>query len=153
MMQRHFLPTGPIKVLCVDDDIYLTDLLRYALSHDGYAVEVANTGADALRTAQADPPDVVVLDVNLPDVNGFTLCNRFRKVLHLPVIMLTARSLDTDMVTGFQQGADDYVAKPFSMQVLSYRIRAVVIRRGSAELEGGPSRTSYPLGTGTFDAE
>ncbi|HEV7215151.1 MAG TPA: response regulator transcription factor [Chloroflexota bacterium] len=137
----------------MDDDIYLTDLLRYALSHDGYAVEVANTGADALRTAQADPPDVVVLDVNLPDVNGFTLCNRFRKVLHLPVIMLTARSLDTDMVTGFQQGADDYVAKPFSMQVLSYRIRAVVIRRGSAELEGGPSRTSYPLGAGTFDAE
>src|SRR5205823_679006 len=114
-------------------------------------VEVANTGADALRSVQADPPDVVVLDVNLPDINGFTLCNRFRKVVHLPVIMLTASSLDTDVVTGFQQGADDYISKPFSMQVLSYRIRAV-IRRSSSELSGGPTRTSYQIGIGTFDA-
>jgi DNA-binding NtrC family response regulator len=65
MLQRHF-PAVPIKVLCVDDDTYLTDLLRYALSRDGYTVEVANTGADALRNAQADPPDVVVEIVPLP---------------------------------------------------------------------------------------
>ena len=152
MMQRN-LPTGPIKVLCVDDDPYLTDLLRYALSHDGYAVEVANNGADALRNAQADPPDVVVLDVNLPDINGFTLCQRFRKQMRLPVILLTASSLDADVVTGFQQGADDYVSKPFSMQVLSYRIRAVALRRNASELEGGPARTTYQIGNGTFDAE
>lgn len=152
MLQRH-LSTEPIKVLCVDDDPYLTDLLRYALGHDGYVVAVANTGADALRQAQADPPHVVVLDVNLPDINGFVLCHRFRKMLHLPVILLTASSLDTDVVTGFQQGADDYVSKPFSMQVLSYRIRAVALRRGTSAHRGGPSRSTYALGSGTFDAE
>lgn len=142
----------PIRVLCVDDDTYLTDLLRYALSRDGYSVEVANTGADALRSVQAEPPDVVVLDVNLPDVNGFALCSQIRKTMHLPVIMLTASSLDTDMVVGFQQGADDFVSKPFSMQVLSYRIRAV-IRRSAADLSGGPAKTHYQIGSGTFDAE
>ena len=151
MIQLAF-PAVPTRVLCVDDDTYLTDLLRYALRRDGYTVEVANTGADALRIAQADPPDIVVLDVNLPDVNGFTLCNRLRKGLHLPVIMLTASILDTDVVTGFQQGADDYVSKPFSMQVLSYRIRAV-LRRGSTDLAGGPAKTTYQLGKGIFNAE
>jgi DNA-binding response OmpR family regulator len=154
MMQRH-LPTKPISVLCVDDDPYLTDLLRYALGHDGYEVAVANTGADALRHAQADPPDVVVLDVHLPDISGFTLCTQFRKVMHLPVILLTASNLDADVITGFQHGADDYVSKPFSMQVLSYRIHAVAVgmRRGAMDHGGGPTRSRYPIGTGTFDAE
>jgi DNA-binding response OmpR family regulator len=142
----------PIRVLCVDDDSYLTDLLRYALGRDGYAVEIANTGADAWRSIQADPPDVVVLDVNLPDMSGFALCNQLRKSVQVPVILLTASSLDVDMVTGFQQGADDYVAKPFSIQVLSYRIRAV-LRRTSADLSGGPTRTRYQIGAGSFDAE
>ncbi len=151
MIQYHF-PGVPIKVLCVDDDAYLTSLLHYALTRDGYTVEVANTGAEALRCAQADPPDVVILDVNLPDIDGFTLCSRFRKGMRLPVILLTASRLDSDVVAGFQQGADDYVSKPFSMQVLSYRIRAVTRRRSYAH-DDGQARTTYRLGSGTFDAE
>ena len=100
----------PVHVLCVDDDPYLTDLLRYALSRDGYAVDVAGTGAEALRIAQAHPPDIVILDRNLPDRDGFALCGQFRRTLHIPVIMLTASSADADAARGFESGADDYIA-------------------------------------------
>src|SRR5690348_3055059 len=93
-MSRRHSSSVPIRVLCVDDDTYLTDLLRFALARDGYTVEVANTGTEALRIAQTDPPDVVVLDIDLPDMNGFVLCTRFNKLLRLPVVMLTASHLD-----------------------------------------------------------
>jgi two-component system OmpR family response regulator len=151
-MRQHQSQAISTRVLCVDDDRYLTDLLHYALSRDGYTVEVASSGADSLRSAQAAPPDVVVLDVHLPDISGFTLCGRFRTDMRLPVIMLTASSLESDIVVGFQQGADDYVSKPFSMEVLSYRIRAV-LRHRAPDPAGGSARAAYPLGSGRFDAE
>jgi DNA-binding response OmpR family regulator len=146
-------PTVPGKVLCVDDDSYLTDLFHYALTRDGYSVEVAHTGAEALRAAQVDPPDVVVLNLHMPDINGFTLCSRLRKSLHIPVIMLIALSTDAEVLMAFEAGADDCLAKPFNMQILSYRIRAVLRRNAQSNMLSGPLRIIYRLGSGTFHAE
>ncbi|MGH2386752.1 MAG: response regulator transcription factor [Chloroflexota bacterium] len=137
----------------MDDDPYLTDLLQYALARDGYNVVVAGDGATALRLAQTDPPDAVLLDLHLPDVDGLTLCGQLRRQGRMPVIMLTASHTDTDIVKGFQHGADDYVAKPFSMQILSYRIQAVLRRTRGTQEHGGPQKTRYELGPGSFDAE
>jgi two-component system, OmpR family, alkaline phosphatase synthesis response regulator PhoP len=151
-MMHRLTTAAPPKILCVDDDTYLTDLLQYALARDGYNVSVAADGATALRLVQSDPPDAVLLDLHLPDVNGLTLCGQLRREGHMPVIMLTASHTDTDIVKGFQHGADDYIVKPFSMQILSYRIQAVLRRSRGAE-HGGPQKTRYELGKGSFDAE
>jgi DNA-binding response OmpR family regulator len=151
-MHRHNTATPP-KVLCVDDDPYLTDLIKYALGRDGYDVSVAGNGKAALLQVQVERPDVVLLDLNLPDVNGLALCGQLRQQGHMPVIMLTASHTDTDIVKGFQHGADDYIAKPFSMQILSYRIQAVLRRARGAHDQAGPQKTRYELGPGTFDAE
>src|SRR5690242_741039 len=114
---------GLAKVLCVDDDAHLTVLLRFALSREGYAVQIANRGSQAINAVKDDPPSIVVLDVNLPDVDGFVLCELFRSTYQLPVIMLTARHDDDDAIRAFGLGADDYVAKPFNMQLLICRVR------------------------------
>src|SRR5438874_2714882 len=87
------------KILCVDDDAYLTDLLRYALTREGYVVSVAHRGAEVLPMAKADPPHLILLDGNLPDADGFELCQRVRGSLRIPVIMLTARQADEDVLT------------------------------------------------------
>jgi DNA-binding response OmpR family regulator len=141
------------KILCVDDDPYLTDLLQYALGRDGYAVSVAGDGATALRLVQTDPPDAVLLDLQLPDTDGLALCRQLRRQGRIPIIMLTARHSDSDMVQGFEHGADDYIGKPFSMQILSYRIQAVLRRARDTHDQVGPQRLRYALGPGSFDAE
>ncbi len=146
-------PTVPSNILCVDDDSYLTDLFHYALTRDGNKVHVAHTGAEALRIAQLDRPDVVVLNLHLPDMNGLNLCTRLRKTLHIPVIMLIALSTDAEVLMAFEAGADDCIAKPFNMQILSYRIRAVLRRGARSSVLGGPVKVVYKLGSGTFHAE
>lgn len=152
-MTRHGPFTTPPKILCVDDDTYLTDLLQYALERDGYNVSVAGDGATALSMVQANPPHAVLLDLHLPDTNGLALSARLRRQGQMPIIMLTASQTDTDIVKGFENGADDYVTKPFSMQILSYRLQAVLRRSRGANAQAGPQRTRYELGPGTFDAE
>jgi len=119
-------------ILCVDDDPYLTDLLRYGFEREGFNVVTANTGREGVRRARAEPVDLVLLDVNLPDLDGFKVLTALRAVSHVPVIMLTARQLEGDVIMGLGQGADDYVAKPFSMQVLITRVKAV-LRRAAAQ--------------------
>jgi two-component system OmpR family response regulator len=141
------------KVLCVDDDIYLTDLLRYALTREGYLVQVATCGAEALKIVEVDPPDVVLLDVNLPDMNGYELCARLHRGFNIPVIMLTARGTDEDALAGFSQGADDYVSKPFSMQVLMHRVHAVLRRAAVETTVIGRTKRVYQVGPGSFNAE
>lgn len=140
------------SILCVDDDMYLADLLRYALTRVGYAVQLAHTGGSALRAARVKRPDLVIADVNLPDFDGFELCRQLRTQLGLPVIMLTARDSDDDMLAGFDHGADDYVAKPFSMHELICRVEAVVRRVSPARAERGAKRLRR-LHTGWFDTE
>jgi DNA-binding response OmpR family regulator len=145
-------PNRECDILCVDDDTYLTDLLRYALSRVGYSVQLAHSGAAALRAAQVKRPDLVIADVNLPDIDGFQLCAQLRRQFDLPVIMLTARTVDDDILTGFDHGAQDYIAKPFSMHVLICRVEAVLRRTNPASTEHSTKRLRR-LHSGWFDTE
>lgn len=119
----------------VEDDRSLAEVLEYNLRQEGYETLVSNDGQDALRKARLLSPDLVVLDLMLPLVNGLEICRRLRAdpVTHnVLVLMLTAKSEETDEVVGFSVGADDYVAKPFSVKVLLERIRALLRRRDFA---------------------
>lgn len=119
-----------MKALIVDDDVDLLDLMTYALRREGYTVLAAIDGQQALDRIEADRPDIVLLDGNLPKINGFEVCRRIRhdSDSETPVIMLTARNDDEDVVRGLNVGADDYVTKPFSVKQLTARMKAVLRR-------------------------
>jgi len=124
-------------VLVVDDEAPITELLSTALRYMGYEVTTARTGSAALESASRTPPDLVVLDVMLPDIDGFEVCRRLRADGDfVPVIFLTARDAEDDRVTGFIRGGDDYVTKPFSLEELTLRI-AALLRRTRAAGGGG----------------
>ena len=119
------------RVLVVDDEPNIRELVQVALKFHGCAVTTAANGAEALRQAQAAMPDLIVLDVLLPDIDGFEVCRRLRAGGNeVPVIFLTARDTSSDTVTGLAIGGDDYVTKPFSVEALVARVRAV-LRRAS----------------------
>ena len=119
-----------MDVLVVEDDMRMAELLRRGLSEEGCAVTVAHSGAEALSIAKASPFDVILLDVMLPEIDGFQVARRLREDRNrTPILMLTARDADHDVITGLNLGADDYVTKPFSFEVLLARLRAVA-RRG-----------------------
>jgi two-component system OmpR family response regulator len=133
-----------VRILVVEDELKMAGLLRRGLVEDGYAVDLAPNGHEALRLSGAVEYDAVVLDVMLPDADGFEVCRRLRsRGVWSPVLMLTARDAVEDRVAGLDAGADDYLVKPFSFAELSARIRALV-RRGTAErpavLEAGGLR-------------
>lgn len=127
-------PDGsPARLLVVDDEQALLDLLGDALRFAGYDVLVAGDGREALRLAGTSSPDLVVLDVNLPDLDGFEVLRRLRaEADRVPVVFLTARDDPHDLRTGFDRGGDDYVAKPFSLEELDLRIQAVLRRTMAA---------------------
>jgi two-component system OmpR family response regulator len=134
------------QVLVVDDEPNIRELVQVALKFHGCSVATAATGRDALRQAEAAPPDLIVLDVMLPDMDGFEVCRRLRAGGNeVPVIFLTARDTSSDTVTGLAIGGDDYVTKPFSVEALVARVRAVLRRAaraapdapGGAPLRGG----------------
>lgn len=118
------------KILVVDDEKGLVRIIRLNLEHDGFEVVEANNGAQAMDKLRATLPDLVLLDVMMPDLDGFTVLKMIREVGSTPVIMLTAKGEENDKVRGLEMGADDYVTKPFSPRELTSRIRAV-LRRGS----------------------
>jgi len=121
------------RVLIVDDDPDIVRLVSYNLSHAGYEVQTASTGQKALELVQKQPPDLIVLDVMLPDVDGMEVCRTLRQQLpsrRIPILMLTARGEEIDRVVGFELGADDYVAKPFSPRELVLRIKSILRRAG-----------------------
>jgi two-component system phosphate regulon response regulator PhoB len=125
----------------VDDEKDIRELVRYNLARDGYKVECAASGEDALRQARSVAPDLIVLDLMLPGVDGLEVCKRLkadRQTAAVPVIMLTAKGEDADVVAGLELGADDYVIKPFSPRVLLARVRAV-LRRGEEPAEAEPA--------------
>jgi len=118
-----------VKLLVVDDDPRLRSLVRLALERAGYAVLIASDGQGALTQAMREAPDLIVLDVGLPDMNGFELFKRLQQLdTSLPVIFLTARSSEIDRVVGLELGADDYIGKPFSPRELVARVRTVLRR-------------------------
>jgi two-component system OmpR family response regulator len=130
------------NILVVDDEESLSDLVSSALRFAGYRVRTEANGFDALRAVKADTPDLIVLDVNMPELDGFEVCRRLRRDgVQTPVIFLTARDDIDDLRVGFRQGGDDYLTKPFSLEELGLRIEALLRRAG------GPAETSR-LATG-----
>jgi two-component system, OmpR family, response regulator MprA len=117
------------RVLVVDDDPAVLSGLRRALALEGYAVQVAESGEVALALAAAEAPDLVVLDVMLPDADGLAVCRRLRETGSMPIVLLTARDTVPDRVAGLDSGADDYLVKPFALDELLARVRAQ-LRRG-----------------------
>ncbi|GIU89155.1 MAG: DNA-binding response regulator [Acidimicrobiia bacterium] len=127
---------GSARILVVDDEPNITDLVATALRYEGFDVATAGTGSDALREAQRFRPDLLVLDVMLPDRDGFDVVTRLRADrVELPVVFLTARDATEDKVKGLTVGGDDYVTKPFSLEELVARIRAV-LRRTAGDQSG-----------------
>jgi two-component system phosphate regulon response regulator PhoB len=135
------------RVLVVDDEKDLVDLIAYNLTRGGYEVVTSHNGAEALELVRREPPDLVVLDLMLPGLDGTEVARRLKadsRTANVPIVMLTARSEETDVVVGLTLGADDYVTKPFSMKILLARINTV-LRRGeqpdaAAAGEGGTLR-------------
>jgi two-component system response regulator MprA len=119
------------RILVVDDDSRIAAAVRRALVYEGYAVDVAGDGRAALHSAATLPPDVVVLDVMLPDIDGIEVCRRLRAEGDVPILMLTARDGVTDRVRGLDTGADDYLVKPFAHEELLARVRALLRRRAT----------------------
>ena len=126
------------KVLVVDDDAKVVEVLKLYLNRDGCEVITAYTGADGLKLAREMHPDLIVLDLMLPELDGFQVCRALRNESDTPIIMLTARTTEQDRVAGLDMGADDYVPKPFSPRELAARVRAVLRRIPGLSLERGP---------------
>jgi DNA-binding response OmpR family regulator len=120
--------TDASRILVVDDDPTVSEVVARYLTHDGYRVEVVADGRDALDRALAAPPDLVVLDLMLPGLDGLEVARRLRAMAPVPIIILTARGRESDRIVGLDLGADDYVAKPFSTKELVARVRAVLRR-------------------------
>ena len=116
------------KILVVDDEVSLQETLTYKLEKEGYQVEVAGDGLTALELARSTHPDLVILDVMLPGMDGFEVCRNLRQESNIPVLMLTARDDEIDRVVGLEVGADDYLPKPFSMRELIARVKALLRR-------------------------
>ena len=123
------------KILVVDDDTNICELLRLYLEKDGYEVSMANDGATAVKKFQEENPDLMILDIMLPELDGWQVCREVRKFSDKPIIMLTAKGETFDKVLGFELGADDYVTKPFDAKEVLARIRAVLRRTSSGQQE------------------
>ena len=135
------------KVLVVDDDAKTVELVKLYLNRDGYRVLTAYDGVEALRLAREGHPDLIVLDLMLPGIDGLEICRTLRAESDVPIIMLTAMTTDDDRLTGLDLGADDYVTKPFSPRELAARVRAVLRRLPG---ERGPDRIEHGALTVNF---
>ena len=128
------------RILVVDDDVKTVELVKLYLNRDGYRILTAYDGVEALRLAREGHPDLIVLDLMLPGIDGLEVCRTLRDESDVPIIMLTAKSTDQDKLTGLGLGADDYVTKPFSPRELAARVRAVLRRLPG---ERGPDEIKY----------
>jgi len=135
------------RVLVVDDDVKTVELVKLYLNRDGYRVLTAYDGNEALKLARENQPDLIVLDLMLPGINGLEICRILREESDVPIIMLTALTTDDDRLTGLDLGADDYVTKPFSPRELAARVRAVLRRlpgeRGPEKIEHGALTVNF----------
>jgi DNA-binding response OmpR family regulator len=142
------------RVLVVDDDERTVELVKLYLNRDGYRVLTAYDGLEALRLAREAHPDLIVLDLMLPGMDGLEVCRTLRAESDVPIIMLTARTTDADKLTGLSLGADDYVTKPFSPRELAARVRAVLRRipgeRGPDEIISGQLIVNFLMHEASF---
>ncbi|AEB10451.1 response regulator [Desulfobacca acetoxidans] len=135
-------------ILVVDDEEDILELVRYNLTKEGYRVTAVATGEEALRTAHSIHPELILLDLMLPGVDGLEVCRKLKqdpKTSHVPIIMLSAKGEEADIVTGLELGAADYVTKPFSPRVLIARLRAVLRRRSAEPLSESAPLTIHDL--------
>ena len=132
-------PDRPGRIMVVDDDPTLADVVGRYLVRDGHQVENVQDGRMALRRVAEEQPDLVILDLMLPGINGLEVCRQLRARWLIPVVMLTALGEETDRVVGFETGADDYVTKPFSPRELALRVRSVLRRARGIGLQGPPA--------------
>ena len=126
------------NIILVEDDEDIADSIRYNFEREGFRVRVAVTGEEALSLILSGPPSLIILDLNLPGMNGFEICRRLRAespTAKVPILMLTARADETDKVLGLNMGADDYITKPFSMRELVARVNAALRRSEGAEVD------------------
>ena len=135
----------PPKILIVEDEPSIAENIVYALESDGFAVTTASTGRDALEKAAAQAFQLIILDVGLPDITGFEVCQTLRRTQTLPILFLTARSSEVDRVVGLEIGGDDYVVKPFSPRELAARVRAILRRVSSVPLPPAGNSQALPL--------
>ena len=140
----------PEKILVVDDEISLQETVAYNLKKQGYDVQTTGDGTEALDLAREMKPDLIILDVMLPGLDGFEICRILRKEMTTPVLMLTARDDEIDRVVGLEVGADDYMAKPFSMRELIARVKAMLrrvrlIREEVNTSEGGEGKPKQEI--------
>ena len=137
-----------MKILVVDDEELLVKGIRFNLQNDGYEVITGSNGNDAVELAKNENPDLIVLDVMMPEMDGLTACSRIREFSDIPIILLTAKTEDMDKLLGFEQGADDYLTKPFNILELKARIRALLRRTA---VKSKKSDDSLTIGTITLD--
>jgi Response regulators consisting of a CheY-like receiver domain and a winged-helix DNA-binding domain len=128
------------KILIVDDDKNLLEVIRYNLVNEGYSVILAENGTQAVEIALQEKPELIILDIMLPGIDGFDVCRILRKEMSVPILMLSAKIDEIDKVVGLELGADDYIAKPFSVRELMARVRAS-LRRGQLTEQNNTSKT------------
>ena len=129
-----------MKILVVDDEKLLVKGIKFNLENDGYEVDTAYDGEEAVRLVSENKYAVIFLDLMLPKIDGLEACRRIRELSNVPVIMLTAKTEDNDKLIGFEYGADDYITKPFNIMELKARIRAILRRSGTAERQDSEHR-------------
>ncbi len=131
------------KILVADDDVNIADLLRLYLEKEGYTLTLANNGEEALEKFNMETPDIVLLDIMMPKLDGWQVCREIRKKSNCPIIMITAKGETFDKVLGLELGADDYVVKPFDSKEIVARIKAVMRRTGKSAAEANEKEVSY----------
>ena len=129
-----------MKILIVDDERLLAKAIKFNFEQDGYEVEVAYDGEEAIKMAHDKTIDVIVLDLMLPKVDGLSVCQSVREFSNVPIIMLTAKSEDMDKIMGLEYGADDYLTKPFNILELKARIKAILRRSAASQPEEGKAK-------------
>jgi DNA-binding response OmpR family regulator len=141
------------KILIVEDDRNLLDTLAYNVKKEGYDVVTSINGEEAVESARKENPDLIVLDLMLPGLNGLEVCRILRKEMTVPILMLTARNEEVDKIIGLEVGADDYMTKPFSMRELIARIRAMLRRAGMTITQPDSVDKTITIGTLEIDTE
>ena len=128
-----------MNILVVDDEDLLVKGIRFNLQNDGYEIITGSNGLEAVAMAQENTPDLIILDVMMPEMDGMTACAKIREFSNVPIILLTAKTDDMDKLMGFEHGADDYVTKPFNILELKARVRALLRRAGTQSDESTPT--------------
>lgn len=138
------------KILIIEDEKSISDIIKYNLTKEGYSIVTAYDGEDGLEKALTIKPDLILLDIMLPKMDGFQICKNIRQKSNMPIIMLTAKEEEVDKVLGLELGADDYITKPFGMRELIARVKAN-IRRSSITIEPGNKENIIDLGNILLD--